>query len=351
MKHYSYICVFLLSILFTTSCKKEYITNEYITNQYITQNDSVYIKEYYSVVLSRQREITKDVMPAYLHAGDSIGICATSNYVTKQEMQNGIAVLESWGLKVLEADNLYDVNGRYAGTVTQRVDGLQKLINNKNIKAIIGARGGYGCDQLFPFIDFSPLEDYPKWIIGFSDVTVLHAAVNNRGIESIHGAMANNLSVAASVSGLKNALFGMMRELSIPTNSNCIQGEAEGRLVGGNLTTFYALGGTIVDLNVKDAILFIEDTGEANYNVDRMLTNLKLSGKLDAIKGIVVGQFTNMVQGIDLPINEIILNNVKDLGIPVMYGISAGHGSPNLPLYLGRKIKMEVGATTSTITF
>ena len=266
-------------------------------------------------------------------------------------MQNGIAILESWGLKVREADNLYDINGRYAGTVIQRVDGLQKLIDNKNIKAIIAARGGYGAVQLFPFINFSSLENHPKWIVGFSDVTVLHAAVNNRGIESIHGAMANNLSNNTSASGLKQALFGTMTELSIPTNSHCIQGVAEGRLVGGNLTTFYALGGTIIDLNLKGAILFMEETGEANYNVDRMLTNLKLSGKLDAIKGIVVGQFTNMTQGADLPLNEIILNQVKELGIPVMYGVQAGHGTPNTPLYLGRTVKLDVGATTSTISF
>jgi muramoyltetrapeptide carboxypeptidase len=192
----------------------------------------------------------------------------------------------------------------------------------------------------------------PKWIVGFSDVTVLHAAVNNAGVQTIHGAMANNFNDNTSVTNLKNALFGTYSGLSIPTNSNCIQGQAEGRLVGGNLTTFYALGGTIEDLNMKDAILFFEDTGEAHHNVDRMLSNLKLSGKLNEIKGVIVGQFTDMRQSAsDRPVNEIILNQVKDLGIPVMYGVSVGHGSPNLPLYLGRKIQLDVGATTSTILF
>ena len=342
--------ILLFLCLFSVSCKKEYITNEYVTN-ITNQYDSVYIREFYSVVLSRQRAVTRDIMPAYLQAGDSVAICATSNSVTRQDMENGIAILQSWGLKVLEADNLYDVNGRFAGTLTQRIVGLQKLIDNRNIKAIIAARGGYGAVQLFPFIDFRPLENHPKWIVGYSDLTVLHAAVNNRGIQTIHGAMAGSFSNNTSVSALKQALFGAMTELSIPTNGNCIQGVAEGRLVGGNLTTFYALGGTIIDLNVKGAILFIEDTGEANYNVDRMFRNLKLSGKLDAIRGIVVGQFTNMTQGIDLPLNEIILNNVRDLGIPVMYGVPVGHGSPNMPLYLGRTVRLEVGAATSTISF
>lgn len=356
LPHFDIKFIILFFCLLAVSCKKvyitnEYVTNEYTTNQYITNNDSVYIREFYSVVLSRQREVAGDIMPAYLQAGDSVAICATSNSVTRQEVENGIAVLQSWGLKVLEADNLYDVNGRFAGTLAQRIDGLQKLIDNRNIKAIVAARGGYGAVQLFPFIDFTSLEQYPKWIVGYSDVTVLHAAINNRGIQTIHGAMVNNFSNNTSVSALKQALFGTMTELSIPTNSNCIQGVAEGRLVGGNLTSFYALGGTTIDLNVKGAILFIEDTGEAHYNVDRMLKNLKLSGKLDGIRGIVVGQFTSMTQGIDLPLNEIILNNVKDLGIPVMYDVPVGHGSPNLPLYLGRVVKLDVGAETSTILF
>ncbi len=342
---------FSLLVLFAVSCTKEYITNEYITNQYITNNDSVYIREFYSVVLSQQQEVTREIMPAYLQAGDSVAICAASNAVTEAELRKGIETLQSWGLNVLEAGNLYNVNGRYAGTLAQRLDGLQRLIDNPNIKAIIAARGGYGAVQLFPFLDLRPLENHPKWMVGFSDVTVLHAAMNNLGLQTIHGAMANNFSNDASVASLKQALFGEMTELSIPTGSNCIQGTAEGRLIGGNLTTFYALGGTTIDLNMKGAILFIEETGEANYNVDRMLKNLKLSGKLDEIRGVVVGQMTSMTQGVDLPLNEIILNNVRDLGIPVMYGVPAGHGSPNMSLYFGRTVKLEVGAETSKIIF
>ncbi len=333
---------FSLLVLFAVSCTKEYITNEYITNQYITNNDSVYIREFYSVVLSQQQEVTREIMPAYLQAGDSVAICAASNAVTEAELRKGIETLQSWGLNVLEAGNLYNVNGRYAGTLAQRLDGLQRLIDNPNIKAIIAARGGYGAVQLFPFLDLRPLENHPKWMVGFSDVTVLHAAMNNLGLQTIHGAMANNFSNDASVASLKQALFGEMTELSIPTGSNCIQGTAEGRLIGGNLTTFYALGGTTIDLNMKGAILFIED---------RMLKNLKLSGKLDEIRGVVVGQMTSMTQGVDLPLNEIILNNVRDLGIPVMYGVPAGHGSPNMSLYFGRTVKLEVGAETSKIIF
>lgn len=355
MKH-SIILITALCLCLV-ACKKEYITNEYITNEYITNeyitnNDYVYSHDYYSIILDTQQTITESIMPPYLQAGDSVAICATSNAVSPADLQNGISILQSWGLHVLEADNVYAVaaDGRYAGTTAQRKEALKKLLENPNIKAVIAARGGYGCDQLVP-IDMKVVKNNPKWIVGYSDVTVLHVAANNAGIQTIHGAMATNFSNSTSVENLKKALFGTYTELSIPTNDYCIQGTTEGRLVGGNLTTFYALGGTITDLNAKDAILFFEDTGEANYNVNRMLTNLKLSGKLSSVKAIVVGQMTSMTQASDKPIEEIIYDNVKDLGIPVIYGIPAGHGSPNMPLYLGRTVKIEVTAETAKIIF
>lgn len=348
----------LIPIFFLfSSCKKEYITNEYITNEYVENvtheyYEYYYNSEYYSTILSSQQEITTDIRPLYLTVGDSVAICATSNYVTTSQIANAKNVLESWGLKVAEADNLYDIDGRYAGTIDARRRGLQKMIDNPNIKAIIAARGGYGAVQIINYIDLKPLENNPKWIVGFSDVTVLHAAINNKGIETIHGCMAYDFSNNESVSSLKKALFGELTELSISTNTNCIKGTAEGRLVGGNLSIIYSLGGALFfDLNTKGAILFFEDTGEANYAIDRMLSNFKLSGKLDSVKGIVIGQFTNMTTGNDKPLNEIILEKVRDLGIPVMYGIPAGHGSPNLSLYLGRTVKLEVGEEKSVLTY
>lgn len=337
-------------MFFAASCTKEYITNEYITNEYIT-NEYIYGSDYYYVYLSGQKEVTENIRPPYLAVGDSVAIVATSNYVTQTEMKNGKEVLESWGLKVKEASNLYFQDGRYAGTEDERAAGLQEMIDNPNIKALIAARGGYGCAKIILKVDLSSLEDQPKWFVGFSDLTVMHAALNNKGIETIHGAMANNLSNATSSSNLKKALFGEYPSLSIATNDNCVEGTAEGRLVGGNLSIIYSLGGTVFDYNMKNSILFIEDTGEANYALDRMLMNLRLSGKLNYIKGVVVGQFTNMSAGVDKSVPEIILGIVESLGIPVMYGVDSGHGNPNYPLYLGRPVKMEVTSSNATITF
>lgn len=330
------------------SCKKEYITNEYITNEYIT-NEAVYTSRYY--ISNPDSVVGVDIRPDYLKKGDTVAVFAPSNAVTKDELSKGISVLKSWGLNVVEADNLYMQNGRHAGELSDRLEGMQKLLDNPNIRAIIAARGGYGATHLTPYLDWTKFERSPKWLVGFSDITVLHAVLNNKGIETIHGAMVNNMVNSSSVETLRKALFGELTSHSIQTNSDCIKGKATGRLVGGNLSIIYSLGGTVNDLNVRDAILLIEDTGEANYSIDRMMYNLKQSGKLDCVKGVVIGEFTNASQGKDDPINEIMRDHLEDLGIPVLYGINIGHDSENLATYLGREVELVVDAKKATITY
>lgn len=339
--------ILVVSFAFFCSCTKEY--NYY--NTYVTNVDSIYTSYYYQTVLAEQQVITDDIRPDYLKAGDTVGIFAISGIVTKSNMSTGIQKLKDWGLNVIEADNLYNTDGRYAGTQSERIEGFQKLINNKSIKALLAARGGYGAVQVIPFIDFSPLESNPKWLVGFSDVTATHIVLNNRGLETIHGPMVNNFAHEESVESLRKALFGELHNHVFETNSDCVEGTATGRLVGGNLTLIYSFGGTMYDLNVKDAILLIEDTGEANYNIDRMLNNLKLSGKLDETKGVIVGNFTNTNQGNDKPINQIIHDNFDDLNIPILYNASIGHDTKNLATYLGRTITLKVVGETATITY
>lgn len=343
--------VALLTLLCATGCKKEYITNEYITNNEYISN--IYDSEYYSTILNSQEEITMDVRPDYLKVGDTVAVCAVSNAVSEADVATGIATLKSWGLNVKLADNLYEKDGRYAGSLSKRIEGFQKMVDDKNVKAIFMARGGYGASQILSYIDLKIMQSNPKWVIGYSDVTALHIALNNLGIESVHGPMMVGFTKdEESATALKDALFGnSYNKVSISTNKNCVTGTAEGRLVGGNLSLIYSEGGTLFDLNAKGAILFIEDTGEANYAVDRMLTNLKLSGKLDGIKGIVIGEFINGTQGSDKSLEEIIKEKIGDLKIPVMYGLQSGHDTKNLPLYLGRTVKLTVDETNATIEF
>lgn len=292
-----------------------------------------------------------DIRPAPLKPGDCIGIFGISNYIDSTALLYGVSVFENWGLRVKFADNLFKKNGRYDGTLEERIKATQAMIDDPDIKAMISTRGGYGAAQVIPYLDLSPLLENPKWIVGYSDVTAMHMALNNMGIETLHGPMATRLEGdTTSVAFLHDALFGDAPGLYIPSNFYCNEGEATGRLVGGNLSLIYSLQGTPFALDMKDAILFIEDVGEDSYAIDRMMQNLLLSGKLDEIAGIIVGQFTDFddYKGMDLSLPGIIYSKLRGRQIPIMYQIDAGHewnahkSAPNYSLYLGRRIHLKV---------
>ena len=305
-----------------------------------------------SFIIQDQEEVKTDVMPAFLKDGDCVAVCALSNYVTEEDISDGIKTLKSWGLNVIEASNLYLQDSRYAGSLKERVEGFQQIIDNDEVRAIFFARGGYGAAQVLPYIDWSKFQKNPKWLIGYSDVTAVHIALNNMGFETVSGAMMRGFNKdSESVNMLKNTLFGSKQEISITTNQNCVEGSATGRLVGGNLSIIYSLSGTAFDLNTKGAVLFIEDTGEANYSVDRMLLNLQQSGKLQEIKGLIVGEFIGGTQGSDLPLNEIIAKYFANLNIPIVYGISSGHDTKNLPLVLGATVTINVTKEKAAVSY
>jgi muramoyltetrapeptide carboxypeptidase len=294
-----------------------------------------------------------DIRPEPLKPGDTVGIFAISYYTDSTTLAYGLSVLENWGLNVKLADNIYKRRGkgRYDGTLKERIAAMQSLIDDPQVKAMIAVRGGYGAALVTPYLDFTPLLEHPKWIVGYSDVTALHIPLNNMGIETIHGPMATKIEGdTTSVEFLHDALFGEAAGLSIPFNVYSRKGEATGRLVGGNLSLIYSLQGTPMNLDMKDAILFIEDVGEDSYAVDRMLQNLLLSGKLDEIAGIIVGQFSDFddYDGMDLTLPAIIDSKLGNRQIPVMYQIDAGHewnvhkSAPNYSLYLGRRVHLKV---------
>lgn len=303
-----------------------------------------------------------DIRPEPLRPGDTIGIFAISNYADSTALKYGISVFKNWGLNVKLADNLFKRVGksRYDGSVEERIDAMQAMLDDPSIKALISVRGGYGAALVTPYLDYSRLLENPKWIVGYSDVTALHITLNNMGLETIHGPMATRIEGdTTSVAFLHDALFGDAPGLSIPTNFYCREGEATGRLVGGNLSLIYSLQGTPMNLDMKDAILFIEDVDEDSYAIDRMLQNLLLSGKLDEIAGIIVGQFSNFddAKGMDLSLPALIYSKIGNRQIPVMYQIDAGHewnahkSAPNYSLYLGRRIHLKVDRNRASFEY
>lgn len=332
-----------------SSCHKEEIVYENITVDTTIVNVTEYNPTF---VIEDMEPITTTVKPVTLHEGDKVAVCAASNAVSDDDIREGINTLKSWGLEVIEADNLTKSDSRYAGTLDERAKGLQQMLDNDEIRAIFMARGGYGAAQLLPCLDWSKMKQAPKWIIGYSDVTALHIAVNNMGIASIQGPMMVGFNKDdASRDALKTMLFGGNANIEIPYNNDCIKGTATGRLVGGNLSLIYAMSGTAFDINTINAILFIEDTGEANYSVDRMLLNLQQSGKLQQLKGVIVGEFSGGSQGSDLPLNQIIHKYLDKLKIPVVYGVQSGHERVNLPIMLGSEATITVDEKSAKIEF
>ncbi|MBQ3656864.1 MAG: LD-carboxypeptidase [Bacteroidales bacterium] len=344
--HYLLLAAGLLTAL--SSCHKDK-EDEVIINEIHVDTTVVYSP---SFIIENKEEVTTDIRPQFLQKGDKVAVCAISNAVSESDVSEGEETLKNWGLEVLEASNLYAQDSRYAGSLKERISGLQEMLDNDDVRAIFFARGGYGAAQVLPFLDWTKFKKSPKWIIGYSDVTALHITLNNMGYETILGPMMRGFNKdGESVEMLKDILFGDLKGVSIEKNSNCIDGVATARLVGGNLSILYSLSGTAFDINTKNSVLFIEDTGEANYSVDRMLLNLQQSGKLQEIKGVIIGEFIGGSQGSDLPLNEIFAKYFSPLNVPVIYGVPNGHDTQNYPIILGAKTTINVSGDKAEMTY
>jgi muramoyltetrapeptide carboxypeptidase len=280
----------------------------------------------------------------------NIQIISPSGNIEPKYIDGAKQVLSSWNLNVSEGKFAREQYGRFAGTEEQRIHDLQSALDNPNIDAILCSRGGYGLAQIIDKIDFTEFQKNPKWIIGFSDITILHNAVSALGISSIHAIMAKDLTELSADSQavvlLKKMLFGEKPTYSIPVHSLNKQGKSVGKLVGGNLAVFMGLRGTRFDLNFKNNILFIEDIGEKPYQIDRMMQNLRLSGALSEISGLIVGQFSETEEDplMHATIYEIIARAVQDYDIPVCFNFPVGHVDENLPLIVNAEVCLEVSS-------
>jgi len=282
-----------------------------------------------------------------LNIGDKIGIISTARKISLEELKPSIKLLEEWGLKVVFGKNLFEEDNQFSGTVSQRSSDLQSMIDDDSIKAILCARGGYGTVQIIDKVDFSHLIKNPKWIIGYSDVTVLHSHLHQLGITSLHATMPINFekNTPKALESLKSALFGLSDLTEINHHHFNRFGKVEGEIVGGNLSILYSLLGSDSDINTEGKILFIEDLDEYLYHVDRIMMNLKRNGKLKNLKALIIGGMSDMNDN-TIPFGktaeEIILEYIKEFDFPVCFNFPAGHLDDNRCIRLGGKSVLEV---------
>ena len=283
--------------------------------------------------------------PNYLKKGDTVGIVSPARHIDRKQVEPTIEWLEKFGLKVQLGPNMFNILDQMAGSDSDKISDFQGFIDNPNIQAILCSRGGYGSVRILDQLNFQPIIDQKKWILGYSDVTAIHSHIQaNYGFPTLHCSMpinitgSNDLQETASKQSLIDALFGKDLSYPLPDNSLNKYGKASGRLIGGNLSMLYSLCGSKSDISTDGSILFLEDLDEYLYHIDRMMMNLKRTGKLHALSALIVGGMSDMN---DNPIpfgknaQQIISDHTKDYDYPVYFGLDAGHTQPNLSLRLG----------------
>ncbi|MCL2327938.1 MAG: LD-carboxypeptidase [Bacteroidetes bacterium] len=292
--------------------------------------------------------------PKFLQTGDLVAIVSPSGPIDISYIEKGTEILESWGLQVWTAPHVCAHSGVFAGTEEERTADMQTALDNPEICAIFCSRGGYGAIRIVEKLDYTAFLQNPKWIVGFSDITIFHSKINTLGVVSIHGAMPKNFETihAQSLQSLQNIIFGEQKAIAWHANTSTgsatmcnKQGSAQGKLVGGNLSVLYSIRGLSLEYDYRNAILFIEDLNEYVYHIDRMLQNFKLSGIFSQLSGLIVGGMTDMKQGVDTygtSIEELILDVCKDYDFPIAFNFPSGHGADNEAFIVGQKYSLCV---------
>jgi muramoyltetrapeptide carboxypeptidase len=269
-----------------------------------------------------------------------------------------VTILESWGLNVRIGKNVLKQSGPFAGSDEERLCDFQEMTSDRNIKAVLCARGGYGVSKIIGNVDFSSLKEYPKWYVGFSDITVLHLWLSELcGIMSIHAEMPlnynNSKKTRATMVSLKQSLFGDL--LPYEWKGSFFRNrDASGEVTGGNLSLISSLMGTSAELSAKGKILFIEDVGEPYYHIDRMMTSLKLAGKLEGLAALVIGGMTEIADSRirwGKSIEETVFDIVREYDYPLYFDFPAGHIVDNRAIYIGRQAKIEIKGKMAALSF
>lgn len=318
-------------------------------------------KSFASIVPTQNEHRFK--IPSYLKSGDTIGITSPAGYITSEQVQASALIMQGWGFNVKIGDAIGKRDFTFGGTDEERTMDMQRMLDDPSINAIMCARGGYGFVRIIDKLDFSAFKRHPKWIIGFSDITVLHCHLAKQyGIASIHSKMCNSFPddwatadpiQVETILSIKNALTGEQMSYVSPVTANNRLGKAEGILVGGNLSIIETLAGSQSDLDTKGKILFIEDTGEYLYSIDRMFWNLKRNGKLSHLKGLIIGGFKVKTAEIGdefgKTIYDIVMEKTAEYQYPIAFDFPVGHQKNNFALKCGVKHVFEVNDMGATL--
>ncbi len=305
--------------------------------------------------------ITRDlVKPPNLKKGDTIVILSPAGRIKdKTSIDAGIELANHWGLVVFFGNHMLSQDHTFAGTDEQRLDDLQKALDDTSIKAIWAARGGYGTIRIIDDLDFSKFVESPKWIIGYSDITVLHNKIHELGFQSIHAQMPLTLDLEdpvqkESIITLAQALFGKKLSYKFEASKYNRQGESTGQIVGGNLSIVYSMLQSVTSLDMSGKVLFIEDIGEALYHIDRMMISLKRAGYFKNCKGLIVGDFKlkkNEGNKFGKTLEEIVLEAVEGTDFPVIFDFPAGHIDDNRALIMGSYVDLKVTKKKVKVSF
>jgi muramoyltetrapeptide carboxypeptidase len=290
------------------------------------------------------------IKPSVLKPGDLVAIVAPSRKVSNENIESATTILEQWGLQVTKGSNLLSNSHSYlSGTDEERLHDLQIAFNDPQVKAVFAARGGYGSTRIVDRVDLAAMMRYPKWMIGFSDITAIHLKLFTRSVMSIHGTMPMLFSKKDSehaVSSLQKILFEGDYSISAKAHPSNRNGAAHGVIIGGNLSLIIDSLGTTTEPDTRDCILVIEEIDEYKYRIDRMLTQLRRAGKLKDLKGLVVGHMTD-IKDSELPFGEtvyqIVLNAVREYDYPVAFDFPSGHDTANMAWIHGGFGTLTVG--------
>jgi muramoyltetrapeptide carboxypeptidase len=304
------------------------------------------------------------LVPRKLKPGDTIAITSPAGYITLEEIAPAIKQIESWGLKIKIGNSIGKRDFTFGGTDAERTADLQQLLDDPKVKAILCARGGYGALRIVDRLNFTQFLQHPKWVIGFSDITVLHSHINrNFGVATIHSKMCNSFPddwskaepiQIETILSIRQALMTEKMQYAAIPNARNVVGLATGMLVGGNLKTIESLAGSKSDLHTAGKIFFVEDTGEYLYSIDRMFWNLKRSGKLSLLKGLIIGGFKiktaeDPKEEFGKDLQEIVLEKIKNYKYPVCFDFPVGHQKNNFALKCGVVHQLRVSDNTVTL--